>query len=499
MTLYYLRLIIIMTKKEMISMLAISLGSFMVTLDISIVNVALPVIQQDLNASMGDLQWIIDAYALTLSALILSAGILSDRYGRRLIWLLGIMLFTLGSVICAFSNNTMVLIIGRAIQGMGGAAVIPCAMSIILMTFTDDRIRNRMVGIWSATTAIALILGPIAGGMLVKFWGWTSIFWINIPIGFWVVGLGFYAIIKEERLNQKRAMDPFGQLLAIVILSGLTYGLIDLSSNSLSPNSLWLLGAIFVLTLSFLWQQSRHRMPLIPIDLFKNWSFSRYNFVSFVVGFTTYSNIFFLSIFFQNAQGYSAIETGLRMTPEFLAMGICCLTYGIYARYLSAKKLLILAFLFITISSLLLALVQRETSYSYIAIQLTIFGIGMGLSIPAISLLLLQDAPKSRLGIISGLMNTLRQTGMTISIALLGAIMTKGAIAALSQRFDMPAIGSQNLANEVIIQNISHVEIPAVWVQEAWTKGFQYAMLGSAIAAIFVLCCFLPMKQNRNV
>lgn len=485
-----------MTKKDAMSMLAISLGSFMVTLDISIVNVALPVIQQDLTASMGDLQWIIDAYALTLSALILSAGIFSDRYGRRLVWLTGIVLFTIGSVLCAISDNTTLLIVGRAIQGIGGAAVIPCAMSIILMTFSDVRIRNRMVGIWSATTAIALILGPIAGGILVSLWGWTSIFSINIPIGFFVVGLGLYGIKREEDLDRKRSMDPIGQILAIMILAGLTYGLINLSGNSLSASSFLLFGSVILLSAVFLWQQARAETPLIPLDLFKDWQFSRYNLVSFVVGFTTYSNIFFLSLFFQNAQGYSAIETGLRMTPEFLAMGVCCMTYGIYARYFSAKGLLITAFMLIAISSLLLALVERDTGYGYIAVQLTLFGIGMGMSIPAISLLLLQDAPKERLGIISGLMNAFRQTGMTISIALLGAVMTKGAIRALDQMIHLPGSSGESIADEIIIHNIAHGEIPLTMIQDAWTTGFHYAMIGSAVAVILVLFCFIPFKRR---
>lgn len=484
-----------MTKKDAMSMLAVSLGSFMVTLDISIVNVALPVIQQDLNASMGDLQWIIDAYALTLSALILSAGIFSDRYGRRLIWLMGIVLFTIGSLLCAISANTTLLIIGRAIQGVGGAAVIPCAMSIILMTFSDIRIRNKMVGIWSATTAIALILGPIAGGVLVSVWGWTSIFSINIPLGFLVLGLGLYGISREQVLDRKRPMDPLGQVLAIAILAGLTYGLIHLSGNRLSTSSFVLFGAVILLVVFFIWQQAHNKAPLIPLDLFKSWAFSRYNLVSFVVGFTTYSNIFFLSLFFQNGQGYSAIETGLRMTPEFLAMGICCMTYGIYSRYLSAKRLLIVAFILIALSSLLLALVGRETSYWMIAIQLTLFGIGMGISIPAISLLLLQDAPRDRLGIISGLMNAFRQTGMTISIALLGAIMTKGAIHALNRALNMPEFRGEMVATDVIIHNIPHAEIPLTLIQDAWSIGFQYAMIGSAIAAILVLLLFIPIKR----
>ncbi len=470
----------------------------MVTLDISIVNVALPVIQRDLQATMSDLQWIIDAYALTLSALILSAGILSDRYGRRLLWIIGIILFTLGSWLCTIAENTALLIIGRAIQGMGGAAVIPCAMSIILMTFSELQVRNRMVGIWSATTAMALILGPIAGGLLVSIWGWTSIFWINIPIGFLVVGFGLYSIQHETDLDRKRPLDPIGQLLAMLILTGLTYGLINLSGSDFSWRSALLFAGILMLFVIFLWQQSHHTMPLIPLGLFKDWQFSRYHLVSFVLGFSAYSNIFFLSIFFQNAQGYSAIETGLRMTPEFLAMGLFCMSYGFYARFFTAKTLLLIALGLLAIASLLLAFSTRETTYGYLAVYLTIFGMGMGISIPAISLLLLQDAPKSHLGIISGLMNAFRQTGMTISIALLGAVMTKGAISSLSDILKYHDIIEPLLSEHIISQNAGNPLVSQLWIQDAWATGFQYAMIGSALAVILVLFCFIPLKKGTH-
>lgn len=320
-----------MTQKELITMIAVSLGSFMVTLDISIVNVALPAIQQELNSSMTDLQWIVDAYALTLSALILSSGIMSDRFGKKQIWNIGVAIFTLGSIICALSPNNIWLITGRIIQGIGGAALIPGAMAIIMMTFSDHHIRNKMVGIWSSSTAIALIVGPMMGGILVNYLGWSTIFSINIPIGLLIIILSTYAI-KHEPKNPNISLDPLGQLLTMIMLGTLTFGLIELSQ---SPSSMFLLTIFTISLIAFilfiLWE-SKITAPLVPLSLFKSWEFSRNNIAAFVIGFATYSNIFFLSLFFQNAQGYSAIETGFRLVPEFIAMGIFAINYGKIAK-----------------------------------------------------------------------------------------------------------------------------------------------------------------------
>lgn len=484
-----------MTRKELITMIAVSLGSFMVTLDISIVNVALPAIQQELNSSMTDLQWIVDAYALTLSALILSSGVMSDRFGKKQIWNIGVAIFTLGSIICALSPNNIWLITGRVIQGIGGAALIPGAMAIIMMTFSDHHIRNKMVGIWSSSTAIALIIGPMMGGILVNYLGWSTIFSINIPIGLLIIALSTYAI-KPEPKNPNISLDPIGQLLTMIMLGTLTFGLIELSQ---SPSLLFLLTIFTISLIAFilfiLWE-SKITAPLVPLSLFKSWEFSRNNIAAFVIGFATYSNIFFLSLFFQNAQGYSSIETGFRLVPEFIAMGIFAINYGKIAKIFKTQILLLVAFGLIIISALMMAQFTPQSSYIFISIAMFIMGVGMGISIPAVSLLTLKDAPKDKIGSVSSIMNAFRQTGMAISIALLGAMMTSSAIKTLQSTLSsLP--NHDNMINDAITQGLISESISTIQVQTAWAYGFNVAMLGAAISAIIVIVCLLIQRNKR--
>lgn len=483
-----------MTRKEIFTMIAVSLGSFMVTLDISIVNVALPAIQQELNSSMTDLQWIVDAYALTLSALILSSGVMSDRFGKKQIWNIGVAIFTLGSIICALSSDNIWLIVGRIIQGIGGAALIPGAMAITMITFSDPQLRNKMVGIWSSSTAIALIVGPMMGGILVNYFGWATIFSINIPIGLLIIALSTYAI-KAEPKNREISLDPIGQLLTIIMLGTLTFGLIELSQ---SPSLLFLL-TIFSISgfafITFMIWESKITAPLVPLSLFKSWEFSRNNIAAFVIGFATYSNIFFLSLFFQNAQGYSAIETGFRLVPEFIAMGIFAINYGKIAKMFKTQTLLLMAFGLIAISALMMTQFTSQSSYVFIAIAMFIMGIGMGISIPAVSLLTLKDAPKDKIGSVSSIMNAFRQTGMAISIALLGAIMTSGAIKALQSTLSaLP--NSEKVINDAITQGSISENMSMMLVQTAWAYGFNIAMLGAAISAVIVII-YLFIQPNK--
>ena len=368
-------------------------------------------------------------------------------------------------------------------------------MAIIMMTFSDHHIRNKMVGIWSSSTAIALIVGPMMGGILVNYLGWSTIFSINIPIGLLIIILSTYAI-KPEPKNPNISLDPLGQLLTMIMLGTLTFGLIELSQ---SPSLLFLLTIFAISLIAFilfiLWE-SKITAPLVPLSLFKSWEFSRNNIAAFVIGFATYSNIFFLSLFFQNAQGYSAIETGFRLVPEFIAMGIFAINYGKIAKIFKTQTLLLVAFGLIIISALMMAQFTPQSSYIFIAIAMFIMGIGMGISIPAVSLLTLKDAPKDKIGSVSSIMNAFRQTGMAISIALLGAMMTSSAIKTLHSTLSS-LHNHDNMINDAITQGLISESISTIQVQTAWAHGFNVAMLGTAISAIIVIVCLVIQPNKR--
>ncbi|OKN80484.1 hypothetical protein AM443_001496 [Pseudomonas aeruginosa] len=243
---------------------AIYLGTFIASLDISIVNLALPTLQYALDTDLAGLQWVVDAYALCLSAFMLSSGPLSDRYGRKLTWLLGVGLFSFGSLLCALATSLPLLLFGRAVQGIAGALLIPGALSILTQAFHDPGQRAQVIGGWTSFSALSLILGPLLGGLLVEHAGWQSIFLINLPLGLLALALGLWGI-EETAHPEHAAFDPLGQLLSVVWLGALTYALIAAGEGGwLSPTAWPALLLAGVGLLGFLFVERRTARPLLP-------------------------------------------------------------------------------------------------------------------------------------------------------------------------------------------------------------------------------------------
>ena len=484
--------------KRIFLIIAVCLGTFMATLDISIVNVALPAIGQELSTNLSMLQWVIDAYALCLSALILSVGPLSDRYGRKTVWLIGIAIFTLGSLICAFASNIQWLLLGRAIQGIAAAALIPGALSIITQAFSNDIERIKVIGIWSAVSALSLIIGPILGGFLVDTFDWTTIFIINIPIGLLTLVLGGLGI-TESADPDKAALDPAGQLLSIVALGGITYGLIEAGDLGWdSPSTLGSLALGAAALLGFVAVELKAARPLLPLYLFKkNPDFFQYNMASFALGFATYSNVFFIALFLQKGQGWGAFEAGLRMAPEFIAMALFSFSFGRLSGRYSVRNIMIIGFLLIALSSMLLTRVNTDTDYFPIAVMLFILGAGMGMATPAIGALVMSSVEKAYSGMASAVMNALRQTGMTLGIALLGTLMTHRAVDLLLSN---QQINSQ-LSTEQIIELVNHHgDLSSTIIEQAtrsaFVSGFNLAMFGGALAILLSLGLMIKRQQK---
>ncbi|MEQ5184958.1 MFS transporter [Providencia alcalifaciens] len=487
--------------KRIFLIIAVCLGTFMATLDISIVNVALPAIGQELSTNLSMLQWVIDAYALCLSALILSVGPISDRYGRKKVWLVGITIFTLGSLICALASNIQWLLFGRAVQGIAAAALIPGALSIITQAFSNDIERIKVIGIWSAVSALSLIIGPILGGFLVDTFDWTTIFIINIPIGLLTLVLGGLGIM-ESADPDKAALDPVGQLLSIVALGGITYGLIeagDLGWNN--PSTLGSLALGTVALLGFVAVEMKVPRPLLPLYLFKkNPDFFQYNMASFALGFATYSNVFFIALFLQKGQGWGAFEAGLRMAPEFIAMALFSFSFGRLSGRYSVRNIMIIGFLLIALSSMLLTRVNADTDYFTIAATLFILGAGMGMATPAIGALVMSSVEKAYSGMASAVMNALRQTGMTLGIALLGTLMTHRAVDLLLSNQQI----NTQLSTEQIVELVNHHGVFSSTIIEqatrsAFVSGFNLAMFGGALAILLSLALMFKRQQKLRV
>ncbi len=477
--------------------LAAYLGTFLASLDISIVNVALPTLQQALNTDMAGLQWVINAYAIALSALMLSAGPLGDRYGHRRMWLLSVATFTLGSLLCACAGNLATLVAGRAVQGIAGALLIPSAMPILSHAFPDPRQRARAIGGWSAFSALALVLGPLLGGVLVQRVGWPSIFLINLPLGLLALALGAWGI-PERRHPQHAALDPAGQLLSIVALGTLSYGLIAIGAHGLlAPVTLLALGVAAAGLILFGIVERRVARPLLPLDLFADRRFGMFNLASFVLGFTAYASLFFLSLFFQQAQGHNAALAGSQLAPQFLLMGAVSLLFGRLVAHLGLHAALVLGYALAGAALCAMATFEPATSHACSSAVLALLGIGMGLAVPATGMAVMASAPVERAGIASATMNALRQAGMSLGIALLGSLMGQRAVqqfAASAQAAGQRGLVAQ--ARELILQPGSMHATPQMltWYRSAMASGFGWAM---AVAGALALLAALGLYRQR--
>ncbi len=482
--------------------LAVNLGSFITILDISIVNVALPTMQAALRIDMAGLQWVVDAYALFLSAFMLSAGPLGDRYGRKRSWLAGVLLFTAGSALCGLADNLTALLIGRAVQGVAGALLVPGALSLLTQAFPDPKERAQAIGIWASCNAISLIVGPMLGGVLVAHFNWQSIFLINLPVGALAIALGAWSI-TESAHPEHAAFDPAGQALSVLWLGALTYGLIAAGEHGwAAPEATVALAIAAAGLLAFLWVEHRAARPILPLGLFRDAGFAITNFASFVLGFSAYSSLFFFSLYLQHVQGLSPLATGWQLAPQFAAAGLVSLVFGRLNLRFGLPRLMIAGFAFIGIAMLGMTRFEAHTPYLVSGSLLVLLGLGTGLAVPSTSMAVMATVPRERSGMASATMNALRQTGMTIGIALLGALMSGRAIEALTASLaQLGASDAQALARAAITLHElpAHPANAAGLAAAALAGGFHAAMLCAGAASLLaaLLLLFLARGAKR--
>jgi len=437
-------------SRRSVAVLAVYLGSCMATLAISIVTVALPAIQIGFGADLAGLQWVVGAYALSLSAFMLSAGPIGDRYGRKRAWLSGVVLFTLGSAIAAAAPSLAVLIAGCALQGLAGALVIPGALSVLTQAFPDPTARAHVIGGWSSFSAVSLILGPMIGGVLVDTVDWRSVFLINLPVGALAFGFGLHGI-SESADPDHAALDPAGQILSAVCLGALTYALIAAGGGWATPATLIGFGIAAAALLLFVAVERRAARPLVPVDLFRDLAFAAVNFASFALGFSGYSSLFLFSLFLQQAQGWSASEAGGGMAPVFAVTAIVSLLFGRLATRFGLRGLMIVGYVLLGIAMLMMSSFTATTPYTVVAPLFALLGAGMGLAVPATGAATMAVAPRERSGVASATMNALRQSGMTISVALLGTVLATSSIASLTGALtDAHIAGAAELAGAAV-------------------------------------------------
>lgn len=403
-------------------LLSAYLGTFIALLDVTIVNVALPAIGTDLHADFGQLQWIADSFALVLAALILSGGLIGDRYGRKRSYLSGVGVFLIGSLVCALAPTIPVLILGRIIQGAAAALIIPGALSIIGRSTTNHVYRAKLLGLYGMVASVAVVAGPLLGGLLVDTMGWPYIFLINLPIGIVVIILGLRAII-ESADPEHAHLDLPGQILGILTLGSLVYATIESREYGWNNFHTLIPLGVFVICLStFIFVERRTSHPMLPVALFRNLQFAVTNAASVALGFAANGAFFLLSLFLQIGQGHSAILTGVLFLPMTLAIIPASLLAGRLTGRHGAQLPMGIGYALVGTSLIGMSLLQPETPYWITAILFLVNGVGQGLGITPATAAVLHLVPPQRAGIASATVSAARQVGTALGIAILGAI-----------------------------------------------------------------------------
>ncbi|MFF1308181.1 MFS transporter [Streptomyces sp. NPDC058307] len=399
------------------------LGQFMVLLDNTIVGAALPDMQHRLDTGLSGLQWIVDAYVLLVAMLLLSGGVLADRFGRKRVYLSGVAVFTAASVLCSVAPSVGWLVTGRVLQGVGAAALSPASLALLVAAYPAPQARVRAIGLWAGLSGIGLAAGPVAGGVLSQAFGWPAIFLVNVPIGVVLLVAG-RRVLTESRNPDARALDLPGTVLSVLGVGTLAYALIEGGSRGwTSPVILGGFAAAAALLAAFVAVEGRHPAPMLPPGLFRRRLFTVSNSAMTVVGFALMGSSFFFSQFFVYVQGSSILRAGLQTLPATLAMVVVSPFAGRLAARYGYRSVVTSGLALAGLGLLALGGVHADTGYTNVWWRLATVGVGFALTMSPLTGAAIQAVDPREGGLASGISSTTRQIGAVLGVAVLGAVV----------------------------------------------------------------------------
>jgi EmrB/QacA subfamily drug resistance transporter len=405
------------------TLVAVCLGTFMLLLDITIVNVALPDIQRALNSSFSDLQWIVDAYALTLAAFLLTAGSLADMYGRRLMYLIGLVVFTCASALCGFAASTLMLQLSRALQGAGGAIMFAVSLALLADAFRGKD-RGVAFGVWGAVTGLAVAIGPLLGGLLTTGLSWRWIFFVNAPIGIAAVVISVFKV-AESRAPHASRPDWAGFSLFTVALSSLVYGLIESNQRSFTDGLvLGCFAAAAVLLMAFVVVELRSTSPMFDLNLFRLPTFSGGSVAAFGLSASIFSMLLYLVLYVQDILGYSPLATGVRLMVISGGILVTSTAAGRLTSRVPIRLLVGPGLIIVGIGLLLMRGLGAGSAWTHLIPGMIVGGVGVGLVNPPLASTAVGVVAPQRAGMASGINSTFRQVGIATGIALLGTLFS---------------------------------------------------------------------------
>jgi EmrB/QacA subfamily drug resistance transporter len=468
------------------TLVAVCVATFMLLLDITVVNVALPYIQRDLGSSFEDLQWVIDAYSLTLAAFLLTAGTVGDRIGRRTVFLAGLLVFTVASALCGLATSPLFLNLARGVQGVGASMMFATSLALLASAYTG-RDRGTAIGIWGATIGGAVAVGPLIGGVLTEWIGWEAIFYVNVPIGIYAIALTMRRV-EESRDPQAGAADWIGTVTFSAALFLLVFGLIRGNAQNWNGGIIACLVAAALLLIAFVVAEMRLSQPMLDLSLFRKPSFVGASVAAFVLSGSMFAMFLYLTLWVQNVLGYSALEAGVRFLPITVVSFAVAPISGKLSEKIGVRWFLAGGLLFVGVGELLMRGLSPGDDWTALLFGFLLAGIGIGMTNPALATAAIGVVEPRRSGMASGINSTFRQVGVATGIAAWGAIFQHQVTAkflaeagSAADRFrganiaDFVAFGgAQKTGNQTVIR----------FAETAFDAGLNHILLIAAIVAL---------------
>lgn len=486
----------------------------LISLDNTIVNVALPRIQEDLGASTSELQWVVDAYSVLFAGTLLLAGSLGDRFGRRRILLIGLVVFGAASFAAGLVDTALALTACRGLMGIGGAFIMPSTLSILVQVFREPGERARAIGIWAAVAGVGVALGPILGGLLLEHFSWQSVFWVNPPLVV-IVLIAALLLVPESRDESRPMLDMRGAALSSLGLIALVVTIIELPEQGISAMTLTTTLLAIIGLVGFVWWEGRAPRPLLPMSLFRQADFTVPIVMVGLVYFALMGAMFLLPQFLQLVQAMGPLQSGLAMLPAAGGLFVASLASPAIAARIGARRIVVIGLGLVTLGLALTSGFRTDSPYAYIGLSIGLVGIGMGLALPQATNAVLATVPRERSGMGSAVNDAVGELGGSFGVAILGALMSvfyrariEEAIAAIGDRVrEVPVTVieavRESLASATLIEN-QLAEPDAGVVREvtagAFVEGMTWALLvGAVIVAVGLVLAWrkFPVRLER--
>jgi EmrB/QacA subfamily drug resistance transporter len=480
---------------------AMCFALFMIMLDNTVVNVALPSIQEDLGATLSGLEWTVNAYTLTFAVLLVTGGRLGDIFGRRRMFLFGVIVFAVSSAAIGLSPGEGWLVAGRAVQGVGAAFMMPATLSIITNAFPPAE-RGKAIGTWAGVSALALAIGPVVGGALAEYVSWRAIFFLNLPVAVGAVAVTLFATHESRDETTEHRVDFPGIVALSVALTALVLALVEGNSWGWgSPEIIALFALAVVSFVGFVLLEPRVREPMVDFNFFRSKTFLGSNVVAFIVTFSMLATFFFIALYMQNILGYSAVEAGVRFLPATLMIVLIAPLAGRLTDRVGPRPLMVAGLSLATLSLFLQTRIDVNTGYELLLPAFILLGIGMALVMSPMSTAAMNAVSPDKAGVASGILSMSRMVGGTFGVAAIGALFQHLARNDLESSLSGTGVGAA--AREHIVENLGSGSLGGLTPQaaEAAHNAFIHALstgmwLAAGVAAVGVLVALFTIESK---